>query len=64
MIITEACNCGCKGYCRSEGKNANGPEEDLAHFKERERELREELEELRAKIKEIKGGDRLSFFEK
>lgn len=54
-VITEVCNCGCKGSCRSEGKNANSPEQDLALLEERERKLQEELQELRAMIKKIKG---------
>lgn len=54
-VITDVCNCGCKGSCRAESKYANGPKEDLALLEERERKLQEELQELRAMIKKIKG---------
>jgi len=54
-VITEVCNCGCKGSCQAQDKNVDGPEDDLALLMKRERELQEELQELRARIKEMKG---------
>jgi len=55
-VITEVCNCGCKGSCRAQDKNVDGSEDDdLALLMEHERELQEELQELRARIKEMKG---------
>lgn len=53
-VLTEVCNCGCKGSCRAEDNNADDSQEDLAALLERERELQEELQELRARIKKIK----------
>jgi DNA-binding transcriptional ArsR family regulator len=53
-VITEVCNCGCKGSCRAEDRNVDDSEDDLASLMKRERELQEELQALRAKIKERK----------
>jgi DNA-binding transcriptional ArsR family regulator len=55
-VITDVCDCGCKGSCRAEGKHINGPEEDIALLEERERELQGELQELKARIKKMKRG--------
>lgn len=55
-VITEVCNCGCKGSCRADDKHVNDPEDDLVLFEERERELQKEIEELRARIKKMKQG--------
>lgn len=53
-VISEVCNCGCKGSCQAQDKNVHEPQDDLALLLERERELREELQELRVRIKRIK----------
>ncbi len=49
-VIAEVCDCGCKGTCR-----ARNAEDDLAFLIGRERELREELEEVQAGIRDIQG---------
>jgi len=54
-VITEVCNCGCKGSCRAQGKKMHDSEDDLALLMNRERELQVELQELGAMIKKIKG---------
>lgn len=53
-VITEVCNCGCKGSCRAQDKKMDDPEDELALLMKREQELQEELQELRARIKEMK----------
>lgn len=54
-LITEVCNCGCKGTCRAQGATAATPKESLALLRKRERELQDQLREVRARIKEIQG---------
>ncbi|MCF8105216.1 MAG: metalloregulator ArsR/SmtB family transcription factor [Desulfohalobiaceae bacterium] len=53
-VLSEVCSCGCEGSCRAEDNDADGSQEDLAALLERERELQEELQELRARIKKMK----------
>lgn len=53
-MITDVCNCGCKGSCRAEGKKSEDTKDDLAFLMERERELQEEIREVRGRIKKIK----------
>lgn len=52
-VITQVCNCGCKGTCRAQSPDGKDAMEELAQLKIRERELHEELQELRARIKAI-----------
>jgi DNA-binding transcriptional ArsR family regulator len=50
-LITQVCNCGCKGTCRDQGTNGKEAPEEIALLKIREREIQEELQELQARIK-------------
>ena len=52
-LITQVCNCGCRGDCRDQGIGKD-PETELTLLKIRERELQEELQEIQTRIKSIK----------
>jgi DNA-binding transcriptional ArsR family regulator len=59
-LITEVCNCGCTGTCRARAQSAKPAQsEDTIEFlARRERELQEELQQVRAKIHEARGQSR------
>jgi len=50
--LAQVCNCGCRGSCRLERTESDDTEDDLALLLERERQLRDQLRTLRARIKE------------
>ena len=51
QLISEVCNCGCRGTCRAQGSNPGETEDTLVSLKNRERELQEELRKVRARIR-------------
>jgi ArsR family transcriptional regulator, arsenate/arsenite/antimonite-responsive transcriptional repressor len=52
-LITQVCNCGCKGTCRGQSTSGKDAREELALLKIREREIQGELQELQTRIKGI-----------
>ena len=53
-LLSEVCNCGCRGTCRARNVQLEKAEDDLALLMRRERELQEELEKVRARIEDIR----------
>jgi DNA-binding transcriptional ArsR family regulator len=52
-LLAEVCSCGCEGTCRAREAKSRKGQDALPLLLKRERELREELREVRARIKEI-----------
>ena len=52
-LVTNVCNCGCRGTCQAQGQGARSAEEYLAVLRKRENELLEELEAVQARIREM-----------
>ena len=53
-LLTEVCTCGCKGTGRVREADLEKVEDRLTLLQKYERELKKEIEEVRARIKEIK----------
>lgn len=53
-LLTEVCTCGCKGTGRVREAELEKAEDKLTLLQKYERELKKELEEVRARIREIK----------
>jgi DNA-binding transcriptional ArsR family regulator len=53
-FLTEVCTCGCKGAGRVRKAELGKAEDNLTLLQKYERELKKELEEVRARIREIK----------
>lgn len=53
-LLTDVCRCGCKGTGRVREAELEETEDKLSLLKKHERELKKELEEVQARIKEIK----------
>ncbi|MEK6653716.1 MAG: hypothetical protein AABY92_01000, partial [Thermodesulfobacteriota bacterium] len=53
-LLTEVCTCGCKGTGRVREAELEKAEDRLTLLQKYERELKKEIEEVRARIKEIK----------
>ena len=56
-LLTEVCTCGCKGTGRVPEAELEKAEDKLTLLQKYERELKKELEEVRARIREIKPGE-------
>jgi len=56
-FLTEVCTCGCKGTGRVRESELGKAEDKLSLLKKYERELKKELKEVQARIKEIKPGE-------
>ena len=56
-LLTEVCTCGCKGTGRVREAELEKAEDKLTLLQKYERELKKELEEVRARIREIKPGE-------
>jgi DNA-binding transcriptional ArsR family regulator len=53
-LLTEVCTCGCKGTGRVREAEVEKAKDKLSLLKKYERELKKELGEVRARIREIK----------
>jgi len=53
-LLTEVCTCGCKGTGRVREAEVEKAKDKLSLLKKYERELKKELGEVRAKIREIR----------
>ena len=56
-LLIEVCTCGCKGTGRVREAELEKAEDKLTLLQKYERELKKELEEVRARIREIKPGE-------
>ncbi len=53
-LLTEVCTCGCKGTGRVREAELEETKDKLSLLKKYERELKKELDEVQARIREIK----------
>ncbi len=53
-LLTEVCTCGCKGTGRVREAELERAEDKLSLMKQYEQELKKELKEVQARIREIK----------
>ena len=53
-LVADVCNCGCKGSCRAQRSESGEIKDPLVLLKKRERELRKELQEVRARIQQAR----------
>jgi DNA-binding transcriptional ArsR family regulator len=56
-LLAQVCTCGCKGTGRVRDAELAKTEDKLALLKKYERELKKELEEVQARIKQMKPGE-------
>lgn len=54
-LLSKVCTCGCKGTGRAREAELKNTEDKISLLKKYEQELQKELEEVRARIKEIQG---------
>ena len=53
QLLSEVCRCGCKGTGRLRDAELDKAEDKLAYLRKYEKELKEELKEVRARIKAL-----------
>lgn len=56
-LLTEVCTCGCKGTGRVREAELEKAQDKLSLLMQYERELKKELQEVQARISEIKAGE-------
>jgi DNA-binding transcriptional ArsR family regulator len=55
QLLTEVCTCGCKGTGRVRDAELEKADDKLALLQKYERELKKEIENVQARMREIKG---------
>lgn len=55
VSLAQVCDCGCRGSCRLETAGSAGGDDVLPLLLKRERELKDELRKVRARIKKVRG---------
>jgi DNA-binding transcriptional ArsR family regulator len=53
-VLAQVCTCGCKGTGRVREAELNSAQDDLPLLQKYEKELKKELEVIRARIRELK----------
>lgn len=56
-LLTQVCTCGCQGTCRVQTGEIERCGDEMALLEKYERELRQELKKVKARIAEIKAGE-------
>jgi len=56
-LLSNVCHCGCTGSCRHDQSAHENPENEIVLLKEYERELREELNQVQARIRNLEAAE-------